>query len=169
MSLNSRPFLFAVLLTTLLALTGIAMSDEHEPAHRVSVPDAEDLQADAALARANGIPILLVVTQHYCGFCETLKDEVIRPMILSGDYDDRVLIRELVSDDRGGVRDFDGVKRDAGDIARRYRAWLTPTLVFLGPDGQQLQDNIRGVNTLDYYSYYVDEAIAAARKRVGGG
>lgn len=124
--------------------------------------ETHDLFRDAELARVARMPVLLAVTQTHCGHCQLLKREVLDPMVLSGDYADRALLRELVLDRSGPLRDFDGVSRPVAEIAGRYRARLTPTVLLLSPDGAMLVDAIVGVNTLEMYSYYLDEAIAQA-------
>ena len=90
--------LTAVVTLCLLAVTA--------GADAASVPVARDLVADAALAREQRIPILLVFTREDCGYCELLKRTVILPMIISGEYRDRVVIREVIVDDPADLRDF---------------------------------------------------------------
>ena len=124
--------------------------------------ETHDLFRDAELARAARTPVLLAVTQTHCGHCQLLKREVLNPMVLSGDYADRALLRELVLDRSGPVRDFDGASRPVAEIAGRYHVRVTPTVLLLSPDGAMLVDAIVGVNTLEMYSYYLDEAIARA-------
>lgn len=156
-----RPFLG--LLALLFAAGPLA------DASQVEIPAAADLHADAAVAEAEAIPIMLLVSQTYCGYCDQLKDWIIRPMILSGDYEGRVIIRELKVDSFRPVRDFTGEPRDPAKISAGYKAYLTPTLLFLGPDGEELTERIRGINTPEMFGYYVDEAIATAAQRLREG
>lgn len=127
------------------------------------IPPAWDFQADAAAVRADGRPLMVLVSQHDCGYCEKLKQEIIRPMILSGDYEERVLIRELSIDAGSSVRDFSGAELSSSDFARNYKEKLTPTLLFLGPDGEELVPRMRGLGPVEFYGVYVDRAIAQAR------
>ena len=132
----------------------------------VAVPPADNLKTDAFQVEQRKTPILLILTQTGCGYCELLMREVIGPMIVSGDYQDRILIRELSLDHGRTVIDFDGQTRPTADLASRYREWLTPTLLLLDGQGQELVERIRGINTLDYFSYYLDRAIEQARHRL---
>lgn len=120
----------------------------------------------AALARVRQVPVLLVVSQDGCPYCKRLREEVIRPMILSGEYRDRVVIRELNMDATEPVRDFDGRMVEARTIADRYQAMLTPTVLLLNWQGEQLTRPIRGFNGAGFYGYYLDKAIARATARL---
>ncbi len=135
----------------------------------VEIDPAGDLQAAGARAGARQIPILLVVTQEHCPFCHRIKEEILRPMLISGEYEHRVMIRELLIDPGETTRDFQGRQRDAREFADDYKVWVTPTLLYLGPDGRELRPRILGINTMEMYGYYVDEGIAEALQRLRSG
>jgi hypothetical protein len=130
---------------------------------------ASDMQATGARAGAEQIPILLVVTQEHCPFCHRIKEEILRPMLISGEYERKVLIQELLIDPGETLRDFRGRQRTAREFADGYKVWVTPTLLYLGPDGRELRPRILGVNTLEMYGYYVDEGIDESLRRLRGG
>jgi hypothetical protein len=44
--------------------------------------------------------------------------------------------------------------------------YLTPTLVFLDGDGNEVSERIIGINTLEMYGGYVDEAINQGIKSI---
>jgi thioredoxin-related protein len=148
----------------LLAITGLRVT----AAGADTLPFAEDLSRLAAESKHRGIPIMLVVTQYHCGYCERMKSEVLLPMRLSGEYEDRVLMRELMIDPGETVTDFQGRREAAATFAAHYRVSVTPTLLFLGPDGEEAAERIRGINTVDYLPLYIEEAIDAATKRMDG-
>ncbi len=148
---------------------GAVRADDRERWWEVEVPIARDLAADAVLARRANVPILLVFSQDHCPFCKTLKREIIRPMILSGEYLDRVIFRELFIDEGEMVQDFWGGLLEAAEVGKRYNIWVTPTLLFLDPDGKELTKRILGVNTLEMYGYYVDKALDEALTNLRGG
>ena len=135
----------------------------------VEIDLALDFQAVGARAEAEQIPILLVVTQEHCPFCHRIKDEILLPMLISGEYDSRVLIRELLIDPGETTRDFQGRRRDAREFADDYKVWVTPTLLYLGPDGRELRPRILGINTMEMYGYYVDEGIEESLQRLRSG
>jgi hypothetical protein len=142
--------------------SAIALLASVSVAAAVEVPKAQDLQADGEAALTRGMPIVLVVAQHNCGYCALLEREVLHPMIRSGEYEDRVLLREIDIASRTPVRDFDGTPIEPAELARRYGAFVTPTLLFLDPTGEELASKLVGVSTLDFYWSYLDEAIDTA-------
>ena len=131
------------------------------------VSQVENFAALGDRARNGHVPILLVVSQADCPYCELLKREILEPMLISGEYDGRVLIRELFIDSGLPVRDFDGQVVVPDELARRYRARLTPTVLFLDHHGREIGKRMIGINTVEFYGYYLDVAIDTARQRLG--
>ena len=123
------------------------------------IPTTDDLQADARLAASSGRPILLMVSQAHCPYCDLMKREVLHPMTLGGDYLERILIREILIDSTAKIIDFQGRRSSAAAFARGYGANFTPTLLFLDPQGRELTERIVGINTVELFSFYLDAAI----------
>jgi thioredoxin-related protein len=144
-------------LLLMLLLTGpLLAADAH------SLPQAVDLKRLGDSAEQRRIPILLMVSQYHCGFCELMKLEVLNPMRLSGDYTDRVLMRELLIDTGETVTNFEGHPEAAERFSSRYLVQVTPTLLFLDGDGNEVAERIIGINTIDYLLFYIEEAIETA-------
>ena len=157
-------FAALVVLTGLFAGAGTALEGESEEHHSqlVELTEARDMSADGKLAREGGMPILLLVSQLTCPYCEQIKREILHPMVVAGDYRGELLIRELYMDTHGRIRDFKGRHVDNSQFAYGYDVYLTPTLLFLGPDGRELTKRMVGINTPEFYFYYVDQAIQSA-------
>ena len=130
------------------------------------VPLIDDFAAFGRAARRRGLPIVLLVSRSDCSYCALLKDEVLNPMVKSRDYDDLALIGELMLDSAEPLRWFQGEHEDRDDIGSRLDADLTPTLLFLAPDGAELVPRMRGVNTVELFGFYLDRAIESARARL---
>ena len=152
-----RPF--ALLLSLLLT------SPLHAEAP-ARLSQAEDLRGLGARANSLGIPILLMVSQYHCGYCELLKNEVLQPMLLSGEYQDRVLMRELLIDPGVTVGNFAGQRESAEAFSQRYQVQVTPTLLFLDGAGREVAEPILGVNTIDYLLFYIEDAIDTATREM---
>ena len=159
------------LLTVLPLVTGAVLAGRdtgaNPPARELAT--TRDLKADAAEAARRRSPILLLVSQEECPFCWQIKREILNPMVLSGDYDDRLLMREIFIDDGFLLRDFQGREVEGGEFALRYGVSLTPTLLFLDPEGRELTEKMVGIQTPEMYFLYVDAAIGAALERLRGG
>ena len=134
----------------------------------MKVPVTNNLKSLGETAGKKDIPILLTITQEHCPFCHTVKEEILQPMLLNGGYDNKVLIREMLIDEGEVVTDFSGKRRDARTISEDYQVWITPTLLFLSPDGRELSARILGVNTIELYGAYVDAGIDEALARQQG-
>ena len=131
------------------------------------VPLVDDLAALGRTAGRRRLPIVLLVSRSDCSYCMVIKDEVLNPMMKSREYDDQALIGELMLDAAAPLRWFDGERGGRGQLASRFEADVTPTLLFLGPDGTELAPRIRGINTVELFGFYVDRAIGTARARMG--
>ncbi len=129
------------------------------PAHILPVTDLRVLGDEA---RRSHRVILLAVTTRWCTYCHQLKADFLRPMLVSGDYRDRLIMRELKLDDTGTIRDFAGKITSARALGSAYGVNLTPTLLFLGPDGRELAQRIQGLTTPDFFGGYIDRGIEQA-------
>ena len=128
-----------------------------------AIEPAGDLAQLGADAADRGVPILLAVTRSECGYCETLKREILEPLRLAGADPSRVLIRELRIDSPTSMIGFEGVPATADAVARGYDANFTPTVLIVGPDGEEVAERMVGINTPEMYGWYLDRAIDAAQ------
>lgn len=165
-SLLIAPALLAFLLwATFLKPAGADVDDDSAlpPAH-VSV--FTDLHAVAETARARHLPILVMFSQEGCGYCSKVREDFLKPMIRSGDYRDRVIMGEVHMDAGNSVRDFNGKMIAADDLALRYGAPVTPTVVFVDPEGRQLASKLVGMSTEYFYGGDLDNGIDQALKKM---
>lgn len=132
----------------------------------VTVPVAADLQqlGDQALSRE--LPILLTFTSLICSYCELLEQDFLKPMLLSGEYRDKVMIRKLEPGPGTSVTDFNGKKIMASELSSRYRVFVTPTVLFVDGNGKELAERIVGINTPELFGGYLDDCIETALLRI---
>ena len=142
-----------LLLLSCIGLVSAQFYDEDE--EMINITKASDLAADAR----QGVPMLMLVSQEYCPFCVQIKREILGPMLKAGDYKDQILIRELYIDLGGNVKNFQGHEISSAEFALGYGVDLTPTLLFLDSNGEELAKRIIGINTPEMFYFYVDEAI----------
>lgn len=128
----------------------------------VHIPRIDDFLREARRLRREGRLLLLLVSQEDCPYCALIKAEIIRPMIIAGDFGERILIRELFIDEGEEITDFAGRQVAASDFAHGYGVFVTPTLLFLAPDGRELVKQMVGINTVEMYFYYVEQSIRRA-------
>ena len=126
------------------------------------IPQAVSLQADAAEARRQEIPILLYVTRPDCPYCARLEKEVLNPLIRSRDYEGRMLIREVDWASTEPITGFQGQPVLPDDLVRGYGVMVTPTMIFVSPAGEALTDLMVGYNGSEFYEFYLNRTLVRA-------
>ncbi|MCU7830232.1 MAG: thioredoxin fold domain-containing protein [Candidatus Thiodiazotropha sp. (ex Myrtea sp. 'scaly one' KF741663)] len=144
-----------------LALLGLACFGSLQ-AEYASIPLADNLRELADKAKQQQSPIMLMFSQYHCEFCELMKTEVLDPMQLSGEYENQVVMREVMIDPGEMITNFQGKREAASIFADRYGVFVTPTLVFLDTNGKESAERILGINTIDFLLFYIEEAIETA-------
>ena len=148
-----KPAVFGCALLSLFA--GILQAD-------IRVPVAEQLQEDGKRAIARQLPILLAFSADDCSYCELLEEDFLQPMLLSGEYQDRVIIRKLILDNGSYVMDFSGRQTEATRLSDHYRVFVTPTILFVDGHGRELAERMVGINTPELFGGYLDACIETA-------
>lgn len=123
---------------------------------------ASDWQQEAKLARARGVPILVVFTADTCTPCDRLKHQLIEPMRASEQIASRVHITEFDINRGGKVVDFDGERVRSGVFVARYDVFATPTVLLLDHQGHRLTDPLVGYDASEDYAHRLEDAITEA-------
>lgn len=134
----------------------------------IKVAEVHDLQADSGRMADMRLPMVVEMAAVGCTYCLLIEEKVLQPMIMSGEYEDKALIRKLSMDDSGDIKDFDGSTISQSEFASRYKVSLTPTLLFLDHTGKEIVPRMTGVPLIDFYGQYLDTAIDEARSVLGG-
>lgn len=103
--------------------------------------------------------LVLMLHAEHCSYCTQMDEEILSPMVLSGEYDKRIYIRKLQIDEARDVIDFSGKTVEPSDISLHYNAMLTPTLVFLNHEGKEMVKQMVGINTIELFGAYLDNEI----------
>lgn len=129
-------------------------------AQETALPRPASLPAEAQAAAQRGEPLVLLVSLPGCPYCERVRRGYLTP-----------LAREsgggVVQIDLGSTRtltDFDGATRTHDAIARARNASFTPTVLFLGPRGDEIAERLVGAGVPDFYGAYLDQRLVTARK-----
>ena len=120
-----------------------------------------NLVVELRLADSQKLPVMLVFSREDCPYCRLLEQEFLQPMRISGDYEQRISIRTLEIDHQR-VLDFDGQVISGVALANRYQVELTPTILFLNTQGEELTKRLVGLGTLDYFGEEIDRSVDAA-------
>jgi len=152
-------------LLTLIMVSGINSAVYSDNATQ-KITITSNLTQEGEESAQTKTPILLLVSKPGCPYCTQIKNEVLNPMLISTEYIDQVIIRELVLNPADTIIGFDGTATKISDIANKYAIKVTPTLLFLGPNGEELEKRIIGINTVELFSYYVAQAIEKATNKL---
>ena len=129
-----------------------------------TLPEASDLAADARLAAAKGVPLVVLYSRDDCSWCAKVRREHLGP--LSRDPATPAVIRELHMDRTTPVLDFAGRRTTSADFSKQMQAQFAPTVMFHGPDGAALAEPIVGFRLADFYAAYLDRAVGESRTRL---
>lgn len=123
------------------------------------IPIVNDLFVEAVAAKKSRLPLLIMFSADDCNYCEKLEAEVLKPMYISGEYHEKVIMRRVMIDNFESMRDFKGAELDAFEFASKYHVTVTPTVMLLDSNGEMLAPKLVGINAVDFYSAYLDQAI----------
>lgn len=154
-----NPVRLLFIFLSLLTLSSTIAADSTKD---VIVEEVDDFFSLARQSEQRHLPILLMFSAEHCGYCMRVEEEFLKPMLRSGDYEDKVLIRKIKIDSFDNVRDFDGKQISIDAFSARYNVVVTPTVAFLDSHGAQLAPKRVGLSTPDFYGGYLDQSIDAA-------
>ena len=132
----------------------------------VEIQYATDFSHLAEVARSEGKIILLEVSASYCEYCDMLEEEFIKPMLRNDDYTSHVLIRKIDMDSYYTISDFSGDKTTPDKFTRQLKVQLTPTLLFFDGNGNEVSQRILGINSIDLYGGYLDDALKTGLQKI---
>jgi len=160
-----RPLAAVVSLCLMIGLVGVVLAKTQPTEKMVTVKVSDNLYQDAQLAKQKGVPLVVMFSQDGCIYCDIVREQFLKPMLRSGDYKDKAIIREVKIDSFEDVRSFDGKMVPSDELATVYRAYLTPTVVVFNSKGQSLH-RILGIANEHYYGGELDDAIDKAYSQI---
>ncbi len=147
------------------ALIAFILSALLSSAYASSLPAGKNFNLDADTLGESRI-FVVMISQRDCRYCQLIHDDFLVPMHRGGLYQKKALFRELKIDSDTAIVDFDGEQITPKHFAKKYQSTLTPTLLFLDSKGRALVSNMVGVNTPEFYGYYLDQSIDEAITRL---
>jgi len=153
-----RPLAAVVPLCLLFGFFGAAVAAEKTLSKSFEVKITDDLYKDAQLAKKKRVPLVVLFSQDGCFYCTFVRENFLKPMLISGDYENKAVIRELKVDSFEDIRNFDGKMIPADELSTFYRAFVTPTVIVLDSNGKAHYRMI-GMANEHYYSGELDAAI----------
>ncbi len=131
-----------------------------------ALPTPTSLRGAALAAAARGEPLVVMTTLKGCVYCELVRNNYLAPMRREGLL---VAVQIDVQDRQSTLQGFAGDTTSPADQARAWKARFTPTVMFFGPDGQELAERLVGVAVPDFYGEYLEARVTEARGKLKKG
>ncbi len=149
--------------TLLLLFTFTSYSSENIESALIEENNFQQLSAEM---KEKNLGLVLMLHAEHCPYCILMENEILSPMIKSGEYDKKIIIRKLQIDEARDVIDFAGKTVEPSDISGKYNAFVTPTLVFLDHQGNERIKQMVGINTVEMFGAYLDIEIDKLSKEL---
>ena len=110
-----------------------------------------------------GEPLVVMTTLTGCPYCDVVRNHYLLPMRKAGE------VQAVQLDMRDRSSSLQGFKGEATTPANQAKAWkarIAPTVLFLGPEGQELAERLEGVAVPDFYGEYLEARLAEARRKL---
>lgn len=154
--------LLAGLLSGLNARAGDYQYEYEDDPVPSMIKEVDNLQKLAVLAREKRVPILIEFSTPWCTYCEVLEKEVLEPMLKSGDYRQRVVIRKLEVNDYSRVTDFSGRSQTRVDLAMSLKVDFYPTIIFFNAEGKEISQRLVGITVLEFVFDEIEKRLVRA-------
>lgn len=134
------------------------------PAHAAqALPSPASLRGAAQAAAARGEPLVVMTTLSGCPYCDLVRNHHLLPMRREGKVQ---AVQIDIRDRSSNLQGFQGENTTPAEQARLWNARFAPTVLFLGPDGQELAERLVGVAVADFYGDYLDARLKEARSKL---
>lgn len=125
------------------------------------LPVLTSLPQAAQAATAKGEPLVVLISLPGCVYCELVR----RSYLLPGRLNDDLQAWQLnVNDNHTHLTGFDSKPTTAALQARAWKATFTPTVLFIGSQGQELAERLVGIAVPDFYAAYLEQRLVTARR-----
>ena len=126
-----------------------------------ALPVPTSLPQALLAAKAKGEPLVMLISLPGCVYCELVR----RSYLLPARRDTELQAWQLdVSNKTTPLIGVDGKPTTAALQAKAWKATFTPTVLFLGSQGQELAERLVGIAVPDFYGAYLEQRLTTARK-----
>ncbi|MCU0926084.1 MAG: thioredoxin fold domain-containing protein [Hydrogenophaga sp.] len=128
-----------------------------------ALPSPTSLRGAAVAAAARGEPLVVMTTLPGCPYCDLVRNHHLLPMRKEGKVQ---AVQLNVSDRTSHLQGFQGNTTTPAEQTTAWKARFAPTVLFFGPDGQELAERLVGVAVPDFYGEYLDARLLEARRNL---
>lgn len=134
------------------------------PVSASALPTPASLRAAAQAAARHAEPLVVMTTLPGCPYCDLVRNHHLLPMRREGKVQ---AVQMDIRDRSSTVQGFRGETTTPAEQVRLWKARFAPTVLFLGPEGQELAERLVGVAVPDFYGEYLEARLAEARLKLG--
>jgi thioredoxin-related protein len=141
--------------------TGCALPAAWVHAKDTALPVPTSLPQAALAAKATGQPLVLLISLPSCVYCELVRRSYLMPLL----PEHGVQAFQLdVTNKSTPLIGFDSKPTTAASQAKAWKATFTPTVLFIGSQGEELAERLVGIAVPDFFGAFLEQRLAAARK-----
>ena len=143
-----------------IALALLAQLPISALAKDTALPVPASLPQVALAAKTQGQPLVLLISLPGCVYCELVRRSYLMPLLAEIGLQ---AFQLDVSNRSTSLVGFDGKPTTAAAQANAWKATFTPTVLFLGSQGQELAERLVGIAVPDFYGAYLEQRLVTAR------
>lgn len=126
-----------------------------------TVKDMARLKQQAAQA---DLPIVLMFTAEDCMYCDAMRQQYLIPMSHTQKYAELALFRQLNVESFSFLRNESGELVGGDQISLRYGVDITPTVLFINAQGEEVAERIIGLSGAHYFQETLEQHIQQASR-----
>ena len=128
-----------------------------------ALPTTHSLPQAALAAAAKGAPLVVMTTLTGCPYCDVVRGHYLGPMLRDGQVQ---AIQIDMRDNASELEAFGGKSTTPAAQVKAWNAKLAPTVLFLGPSGEELAERLVGMAVPDMYGSYLEMRLEQATRRL---
>ena len=143
-----------------MSVLGWAGSPPAQAADR-PLPAPESLPQELSRALQRGEPLVVMVSLHGCPFCKVVRESYLWPLREAG-----VPVVQIDMREGRSLLGWDARPLSHDAWVRQHGVRIAPTVLFFGPDAQEVAPRLKGAYLPDFYNAYLEDNLASARRVV---
>ena len=128
-----------------------------------ALPITHSLPKTAFAAASKGMPLVVMTTLTGCPYCDVVRGHYLGPMLREGQLQ---AIQIDIRDNASALETFGGNSTTPAAQVKAWNANFAPTVLFLGPSGEELAERLVGMAVPDLYGAYLDTRLELATRRL---
>jgi thioredoxin-related protein len=122
------------------------------------LPISKSLRNDIELALKKSKPLVVLVSLDHCPFCKIARENYLIPLMV----EQTIPVVQVNLGHLTAIVDAHGQRTTQAELIKTWQIKVTPTVLFLGKNGQEIAPRLEGGSTSDFYGAYLDERVRTA-------